>query len=379
MGTMVRRVRSLLGGTAALLGARQLRGISLAGALVREDTGDTAQGDVFWLDKERIYLGGIPHTTPKQEDLIYSFLKDANGRRRLAEAMGPSLRRRRDYMSLARKALCVVDGGHVSSLGRLNLHSALPLSSGVRFPCLTGHLHSTGDGIDVPTFEIASKVGFPVSHVAERRFDLVARGLNLSKGEVTHAEDEWMFALMDATARDIIPFSPSFLEETRERFSLRGIKEAQYIFAHPHDTTELLKLRDERLYHNQQWTTLKTGLLGDIDGVLLYQSRAVPQGWMYLTGHTKATRTVDGVDDAVYAGYVADEERLSVLSADLPPDHMYFTLTEKVGLAVNPDAVQLVCMGGTGGTRRTRRPRSTRRIRTARPSGAAGGTAWGGP
>ena len=73
-------------------------------ALAQEDTGDTAQGDVFWLDREQVYLGGIPHTTPEQEDLIYSFLKNADGRRRLAEAMGPSLRRRRDYKSLVRKA-----------------------------------------------------------------------------------------------------------------------------------------------------------------------------------------------------------------------------------------------------------------------------------
>jgi hypothetical protein len=67
---------------------------------------------------------------------------------------------------------------------------------------------------------------------------------------------------------------------------------------------------------------------------------------MYVTGHTRATRAVDGVDDAVHAGYVADEARMSVLSADYPPDHMGFTLTEKAGFAVNPDAVQLVCMGG---------------------------------
>ena len=311
-------------------------------ALAQEDTGDTAQGDVFWLDREQVYLGGIPHTTPEQEDLIYSFLKDAAGRRRLAEAMGPSLRRRRDYKSLARKAFCVVDGSHVSSLGRLGLHSVLPLYNGVHYD----KLRSTGDGTDIPAFEITSEVGFPASHVTERRFDLVARCLNLAKGEVTDAEDMWMFSLMDSVARDIVPFSPSFLEEARERLSGRGVKEAQYIFAHPHDATELLGLRDDRLYRNHDRVTLKTGLLGYIDGTAFYQSRSVPQGWMYVTGHTRATRAVDGVDDAVHAGYVADEARMSVLSADYPPDHMGFTLTEKAGFAVNPDAVQLVCMGG---------------------------------
>ena len=45
--------------------------------------------------------------TQQQTAMLGQLLKTAGGRQKLAASLGPSLRRRRDYMSIARKALMV--------------------------------------------------------------------------------------------------------------------------------------------------------------------------------------------------------------------------------------------------------------------------------
>jgi len=45
--------------------------------------------------------------TQQQTAMLSQLLKTAGGRQKLAASLGPSLRRRRDYMSIARKALMV--------------------------------------------------------------------------------------------------------------------------------------------------------------------------------------------------------------------------------------------------------------------------------
>ena len=42
--------------------------------------------------------------------------------------------------------------------------------------------------VTVPTFEIVSNPMIPITQIKERRFDLVARSLNLAKAEVGAAE-----------------------------------------------------------------------------------------------------------------------------------------------------------------------------------------------
>jgi hypothetical protein len=54
--------------------------------------------------------------------------------------------------------------------------------------------------VTVPTFEIVSNPMIPITQIKERRFDLVARALNLAKAEVGAAEDGYVFTLFDAVA-----------------------------------------------------------------------------------------------------------------------------------------------------------------------------------
>jgi hypothetical protein len=212
----------------------------------------------------------------------------------------------------------------------------------------------------VPTFKITSNPVFPITYIEERRFDLIARGLNLGKAEMVAAENAQMFSLIDAVSKDEndIPFGPDFLTKTRDKLSNRGVMTVLFVFVHPYDYTKILKLKDKvRLDCNYVEKSLKTGLMGGIGNTDIYQSRSVPEGYMYVTGKTEATKVVDGTDDGIYAGYVVDKVRLNMLSLfdDLhinnvghevcyPGPFFGFSISEESGFAVNPAAVQRVSM-----------------------------------
>jgi hypothetical protein len=333
--------QAILGGTAAIFGSK------LAMATTSAPMG-------LSLPKTIVTSYVSPETT-EQINLLSTLLQTPLGRQQLALSLGPAIRRRRDYMSLVRKAFCVVDGDSVSSLNDFNLYAISPTVGGFRFRTEG----AKGIKATLPTSQISSNVVFPFKHVENRRFDLVARAINLGRAEVVAAENSQMFTLMDAVVEEDIEFGCYFLTEARYELSRKGVAKANLIFANPFDATEILKI-GHRVNYDPNCTriTLKTGLLGYVDGVGLYQSRSVPKGYMYVTGETDPTRVEDGLDDAVYAGYVADKAKLSVTSYDpshgwstIPSErHFGFILSEETGFAINPDAVQRVSMKEWKGT-----------------------------
>ena len=288
----------------------------------------------------------VENVTPLAEmmksDMLYDLLSNSTGRQRLAHSLGPSLARRRDYMSLVRKAFRVVDGDRVSSLNHHDLYY-------FRDYVTTQKIYpACGYNLCIPTSEISSNPMFPIQHLQERRFDLFARDLNIAKAEVGATEDSRMFALIDAVSDDDVKFGPSFIAETRSKFSKRGVDEIQYIFANPKDVSMILKLGDKLRYvPNCDKHLQKTGLLGYVEDASLYLGRMVSEGYIYITGGTDAKTSMPGADDAVCAGYVADKLKLTVLSADHPPSHIGFSIFEESGFAVNPIAVQRVPMKKT--------------------------------
>jgi len=131
-------------------------------------------------------------------------LKTAGGRQKLAASFGPSLRRRRDYMSIARKALMVEtlpDGAlpiydkEFDSTGQSFVEAFVVGEEGGDIVRVTKPIRVT-----VPTFEIVANPMIPITQIKERRFDLVARSLNLAKAEVGATEDGYVFGLFDAVA-----------------------------------------------------------------------------------------------------------------------------------------------------------------------------------
>jgi len=151
--------------------------------------------------------------TQQQTAMLGQLLKTAGGRQKLAASLGPSLRRRRDYMSIARKALMVEtlpDGAlpiydKEFDVTAMQGTSSTPGSSFVE-AFVVGE--EGGDIVRVtkpkrvtlPTFEIVSNPMIPITQIKERRFDLVARSLNLAKAEVGAAEDGYVFYLFDSVA-----------------------------------------------------------------------------------------------------------------------------------------------------------------------------------
>jgi len=113
--------------------------------------------------------------------------------------------------------------------------------------------------VTVPTFEIVSNPMIPITQIKERRFDLVARSLNLAKAEVGAQEDQYVFQLFDGVAVaanaaagtntndpiynidqtitapiSVAQMADSFAQVTRHDLSIA------YVFFNPRDYADLL-------------------------------------------------------------------------------------------------------------------------------------------
>src|ERR1700722_7822895 len=119
--------------------------------------------------------------TQQQTNMLGQLLKSASGRQKLAASLGPSLRRRRDYLSIARKALMV----ETLPDGALPIYDREFDASGQSF---VQAFYVGEEGMDivsvvkptritVPTFEIAELAMIPITQIKERRFDVVQRSL----------------------------------------------------------------------------------------------------------------------------------------------------------------------------------------------------------
>jgi len=134
--------------------------------------------------------------TQQQTAMLGQLLKTAGGRNKLAASLGPSLRRRRDYMSIARKSLMVetLPDGALPIYDKEFDTSAVTVGTTPGGSFVEAFVVGEEGGdvvrvtkpkrVTVPTFEIVSNPMIPITQIKERRFDLVARSLNLAKAEV---------------------------------------------------------------------------------------------------------------------------------------------------------------------------------------------------
>ena len=302
--------------------------------------------------------------TQQQTAMLGQLLKTAGGRQKLAASLGPSLRRRRDYMSIARRALMVEtlpDG-------------ALPIYD-KEFDTAAQTVGSTPGGsfveafvvgeeggdivrvtkpkrVTVPTFEIVSNPMIPITQIKERRFDLVARSLNLAKAEVGAAEDGYVFTLFDAVAAasvgktstdpiyniDIAIAAPIDINSMADGFGQvqRHDLSVAFCFFNPRDYTDLLKWTQQNIDRETQRKLLKTGVMGYLWGATLLQSRKVGYGCVYILA------------DAEFLGVIPERIPLTVMSADRPDlRQIGFSIFENLGFLVfNPSGVQRLTVNG---------------------------------
>lgn len=301
--------------------------------------------------------------TQQQTAMLGQLLKTAGGRQKLAASLGPSLRRRRDYMSIARKALMV----ETLPDGALPIYDKeFDVSGSVNTDLNGGSFveafvvgEEGGDivsvtkpkRVTVPTFEIVSNPMIPITQIKERRFDLVARSLNLAKAEVGAQEDAYVFQLFDGVAaaatlaagtntNDAIwnidqlitaPISVSQMADGYAQVTRHDLSVA-YVFFNPRDYADLLKWTQENIDRETQRKLLKTGVMGYLWGATLLQSRKVGYGTFYILA------------DAEFLGVIPERIPLTVMSADRPDlRQIGFSIFENLGFLVfNPSGVQRV-------------------------------------
>jgi len=296
--------------------------------------------------------------------MLGQLLKTAGGRQKLAASLGPSLRRRRDYMSIARKALMVetLPDGALPIYDKEFDTSAMTVGSTPGSSFVEAFVVGEEGGdivrvtkpkrVTVPTFEIVSNPMIPITQIKERRFDLVARSLNLAKAEVGAQEDGYVFGLFDAVATaaagksandpvynvsiainapiDINSMADGFGQVQRHDLSVA------FIFFNPRDYTDLLKWTQQNIDRETQRKLLKTGVMGYLWGATLLQSRKVGYGSIYILA------------DAEFLGVIPERIPLTVMSADRPDlRQIGFSIFENLGFLVfNPSGIQVLHVNG---------------------------------
>ena len=302
--------------------------------------------------------------TQQQTAMLGQLLKTAGGRQKLAASLGPSLRRRRDYMSIARKALMVetLPDGALPIYDKEFDTSAMTVGSTPGSSFVEAFVVGEEGGdivrvtkpkrVTVPRFEIVSNPMIPITQIKERRFDLVARSLNLAKAEVGAQEDGYVFGLFDAVATaaagksssdpiynvDLAINAPVDINSMADGFGQvqRHDLSVAFVFFNPRDYTDLLKWTQQNIDRETQRKLLKTGVMGYLWGATLLQSRKVGYGSIYILA------------DAEFLGVVPERIPLTVMSADRPDlRQIGFSIFENLGFLIfNPSGIQRLTVTG---------------------------------
>jgi HK97 family phage major capsid protein len=273
-----------------------------------------------------------------KQKIISDYLKTASGRNKLAASMTQPLRTRRDYMSVGRKTFLVEqlpDG-------------ALPIYD--KDPDVTAFVvGEEGENILAitkprrvifPLFEIASNPEIPLTQIKERRFDLIERAQDLARAQIQAAEDERVFAVLDAIAINgfdslpggtnpdvpvIAPITGAVLADAFSLIERHDLRVAR-VYMNARDYADIRKFGRDILDIESQATLLKTGLQATLWGAQVITSRLVPVGTVYVCCEPEMF------------GRIPVRTELTVLSADDPKARTIgFSVFENLGIgAYNP-------------------------------------------
>lgn len=264
---------------------------------------------------------------------------DESRRGMTAAALSMPLRRQRDYVSKARKAL----------LEEVIPDGALPFYD--TDPELGAYYISSNGGavvsqvnisrIAFKLFEIAVLVRHRYSEVRERRYDVPKRTQQKGVSVVNIAEDTRVFNIFDAVQLNgfggfapnpdflvAAPITPDFLADGIGTIQSYGIKPAR-IFMNGQDYADLLKFGRDTVDPETQALIWKTGLVAYVWGLQVITSRVVPRGVVYMTGEKELL------------GRVIDRTPLTVINADNPEKmSLGYVLYEQLAIGVhNPWAL----------------------------------------
>jgi len=273
---------------------------------------------------------------------IEQYIKTPGGRAKLAASMIQPLRTRRDYSSVGRRTFLVEqlpDG-------------ALPIYD--KDPDVAAYVvGEEGESImsvlkprrvNIPLFEIAALPEIPLTQIKERRYDLIARAQDLGRAQIQAAEDERVFAIMDAVAVNgfdtlggglnpdinvVAPITSQILADAFAAIEKHDLRVAR-VYMNAEDFADIRKFGPEVLDLETQAQLLKTGLMGTYYGAQIIISRLVNRGFVYLAC------------DPEYFGRIPVRTELTVLSADNPRARTIgFSMFENLGIGChNPRGLQ---------------------------------------
>jgi HK97 family phage major capsid protein len=280
-------------------------------------------------------------TNAAKAQIIGEYIKTPQGRAKLAASMTQPLRLRRDYTAVGRKTFLVEelpDG-------------ALPIYD--KDPDVAAYVvGEEGENILsitkprrvlFPLFEIASNPEIPLTQIKERRYDLIERAQDLARAQIQAAEDERVFAIMDAIAVNgfdsvpgstnpdipvIAPISGAVLADAFAEIERHDLRVAR-VFMNARDYADLRKFGRDILDIESQRDLLKTGLMATLWGAQIITSRLVPVGTVYVTAEPEMF------------GRIPVRTEMTVLSADNPAARSIgFSIFENIGIgAYNPKAL----------------------------------------
>jgi hypothetical protein len=272
-------------------------------------------------------------TNAQRAKVIGELIQTSGGRQKLAASMTQPLRTRRDYAAVGRKTFLVEQLPD----GALPYYDKDPdvtaFMVGEEGQNIVGVLKSRR--VMFPLFEIASNPEIPLTQIKERRFDLIARAQELARAQIQAAEDERVFAVMDACATAgfdslpaqlnpdipvVAPISGAVIADACALIEAHDLRVAR-IYMNARDYADLRKFGRDILDMETQATLLKTGLMGVIYGAQVVVSRLVPAGIVYFCCEPEMF------------GRIPVRTELTVLSADDPKNRMVgFSVFEQLGI-----------------------------------------------
>ncbi len=276
-----------------------------------------------------------------KQQIIGSLIGTPAGRTKLATSMTQPLRLRRDYTAVGRKTFLVEnlpDGANAYYDKDADVAAYVVGEEGEN---IVSMLKSRR--IQIPLFEIACNPEIPLTQIKERRYDMIERAQDLARAQIQAAEDERVFAIMDAIATNgfdsvagqvnpdipvVAPLSNDVLADAFALIDENDIRPAR-VFMNARDYADIRKGGREQYSNEIQHDLLRTGLMGSIWGASIIVSRLVPPGTVYCCGEPELF------------GRIPVRTELTVLSADDPKARTIgFSIFENLGIgATNPYAL----------------------------------------
>jgi hypothetical protein len=275
----------------------------------------------------------MQYTLEQKNAIIGQHLKTAAGRNFLAASLQQPLRDRRDYASVGRKTFLVEQLPD----GALAIYDKDPDIIAYVIGEEGANIQSIAKSrrVQFPLFELAANPEIPLTQVKERRFDIIERSQKQAVSQIQAAEDQRVFAIMDAVATagfdslpgqlnpDIAAAAPLNTAVLADAFSLveRHDLAVSRVYMNARDYADLRKIGRDTYDFNTQRALLDTGIRDIFWGAHVVTSRLVPVGTVYVCTEPE------------HFGRMPVRTELTVLSADNPKDRKIgFSIFEQLGI-----------------------------------------------